>query len=232
MFGIIIYQSIVIQISRRESTAYQASRISDDVEEWIAQKPENVPTRLDEPRIGSPAAPVQIVVFSDFQCPGCADVSMLLEQAAANYSTAISIVFKHFPLSTKCNDGVHSDMHESACDAAYAAQAAHLQNKFWPFHDALFEANLEDPADALFTLRRIASGVGLDIRRFEADMSSPETKLRVRQDAVIAAELRVRGTPAVYLNGKVIHRLTPGLLQAIIESEIQRSSGRTVMGGR
>ena len=137
---------------------------------------------------GEKDAPVTITVFDDFQCPYCARLVPTLEQVMDAYPKQVRIVFKHFPLS----------MHKFARPAAVASIAARNQGKFWPLHDQLF-ANYNKLDDA--KIRDLAESVGLDMARFDQDVSNPALQQEVASDIQLGTKAGVRGTPAAYING-------------------------------
>lgn len=71
---------------------------------------------------------ITIVEFSDFQCPYCATVQATLATVLPEYGTEVRVVFKNYPLS----------FHSHARTIAIAAECAHSQGRFWPFHDLVF----------------------------------------------------------------------------------------------
>ena len=90
-------------------------------------------------------------------------------------------------------------MHPHGEIAARAAIAAQAQGKFWEMERQLFAngTHLED-ADLL----GYATAIGLDVERFRADLRSPGTGARLDADRKLADELGVKGTPALYINGR------------------------------
>lgn len=140
---------------------------------------------------GPENAPVTITVFDDFQCPYCARLVPTLEQVIQAYPQQVRLVFKHFPLS----------MHKFAQPAALASIAARNQGKFWELHDQLF-ANYSTLNDA--KIRELAAGVGLDMARFDKDVANPALQQEVEADFQLGTQAGVRGTPAVFVNGKQI----------------------------
>lgn len=146
----------------------------------------------DRPRLGD--GPVEVVVYSDFQCPACAAAAPVLSGLADEGS--ISLVYRYFPLVS---------IHPNATAAAEAAQAAALQGKFWEFHDALFtrqSAWSELPApDAAAAFEAIAGEVGLDVARWRADTASSAVADVVASDRRSAEELRLSGTPTIFIDG-------------------------------
>jgi len=138
---------------------------------------------------GPENAPVTITLFSDFQCPYCAKLEPILDQVLAAYPTQVRLVFKQFPLN----------MHKFARKASTATIAARNQGKFWPLHDQLF-ANYNKLSDAL--IRELAEKVGLDMKKFDADIANPAVQQEINLDIQLGTQAGVRGTPAVYINGK------------------------------
>lgn len=145
------------------------------------------------PRLGNGA--VTVVEFSDFQCPACASVSPVLQQLAAG--DEISLVYRHFPLTS---------IHANATPAARAAAAAQRQDAFWPMAEALFARQSEweslpaGEADAYFAA--LAGQLGLDGARWSADYASAGVRDQVAGDARAAADLQLRGTPTLYIDGR------------------------------
>lgn len=136
---------------------------------------------------GSERAPVTLVVFSDFQCPYCALAGRMLGELKKRAGEKLRICFKSFLI------------HKEAEQAVHAAFAAHEQGKFWPFHDKLF-ANMRAQSKA--DLLGYAKELGLDVARLERDMQGAEVMNAVLRDGIAARRLRLRGTPAFFLNGR------------------------------
>jgi protein-disulfide isomerase len=157
------------------------------------------------PTRGPESAPVTIVEFSDYQCPFCARTEPLIKSVLEQYPTQVRFVFKHLPLTS---------LHPSALPAAQAAVAAQNQGKFWEMHDVLFSKNDGLGTDALKTY---AQRIGLDVMRFEADMASPETKAQIQEDMRLSRRLGVRGTPTIFVNGKLLTQRSVEGVKAMID---------------
>lgn len=140
-------------------------------------------------RLGPVQAPVQIVVYSDFQCSFCRQLTTVLHQIAAEYPHEVVIVFRHFPLAG----------HPRAFPAAVASECAAEQGAFWPYHDKLF-AEGGDLSDA--KLLELAGSLGLDPQRFTACLQSAAPKQIVEANLHEATELGLPGTPVVFINGR------------------------------
>lgn len=165
---------------------------------------ENSPVR------GAADAPVTFTVFSDFQCPYCARLGPFLDEVQAKYPNEVRVVFKQFPLR----------MHPFAQSAALASLAARNQGKFWPLHDRLF-ANVSQLSEE--KIRALAGEAGLDLARFEQDLKSPELRNEVQRDVELGVKAGVKGTPSVYVNGKLLRERTMAGVQALVERELSRA---------
>jgi protein-disulfide isomerase len=172
------------------------------------------------PVLGSPEAVVEIVEFSDFQCPFCSRVTPTLKQVQKDYGDRVRIVFKHLPLG----------MHPKAPDAHAAAEAAHRQGKFWEMHDAIF-ANQQQMAPEKYV--EYATQLGLDLERFKKDVADPAVRQRVEGDAEEAARLNVRGTPGFFINGRYLSGAQPlsAFKQRIDEELAAKKAGKDVAEG-
>lgn len=139
---------------------------------------------------GSPMAPVTIVEFSDFECPFCGAAFPVLERVVEESDGHVRMVFKQYPL----------DAHPHSRAAARAAIAAGKQGKFWQMHDLLFEhQSALEPSD----IRGYARKLGLDMDRFEKDTEAPSTEARIEKDRALGHKLGLRGTPTIYVNGRL-----------------------------
>lgn len=160
------------------------------------------------PAKGPADAPVTIALFDDFQCPYCARLVPTLKQVEQLYPEQVRIVFKHYPLT----------MHNFARPAALAALAAERQGKFWEFHDQLF-ANYNQLNAA--KLDEIAANLQLDPVQFKKDLADPALSARIDQDMREAEQLGVRGTPAVYVNGRQLQDRSINGFRGAIEQQLQ-----------
>jgi protein-disulfide isomerase len=160
---------------------------------------------------GDANAPVTITLFDDFQCPYCAKLVPTLNQVVAAYPKQVKVVFKHFPLS----------MHKFAQKAAVASIAARNQGKFWPLHDQLF-ANYNKLNDA--KIRELAEAVGLDMVQFDKDIANPALLQEVNSDMQLGVKAGVRGTPAVYINGRQLKDRSAKGFKRLIDAELKKNS--------
>ena len=158
---------------------------------------------------GDAAAPVSIIVFTDFQCPYCIKLNPVLEQVYEKNKGKVKLIFKNMPLQ----------FHQMAEPAALAALAAGEQGKFWEFHDKLFTAPQLSPE----VITKIAQDLGLDMTRFESDRNSPMLRQKLIKDMSDAQKAGVTGTPTLYINGRKLKQRSPEGFQAMIDEELAKA---------
>jgi protein-disulfide isomerase/uncharacterized membrane protein len=156
--------------------------------------------RADAPTKGRPDAPVTIVEFSDFQCPACGQAFGDLHELLARRSD-VRLVFRNFPLDSSCNEAMPRALHPDACNAATAAECARRQNRFWEYHDRLFEHQHTLDRDSLF---RYARELELDIPTFRACLDDPATRARIADDVRAGIAAGIESTPTLFINGRRI----------------------------
>lgn len=162
---------------------------------------------------GNPEAKVALVEYSDFQCPACANAYQTVREISKEFENDVRVVYRHFPLQS---------IHANAERAAEASEAAALQEKFWEYHDGLFESQntwskMKNP-DEFFV--ELATSLGLNAEQFKKDIDTLSVKERVQKDAASAEASGATGTPTFYLNGERISN--PGSVGAFREV-IQRT---------
>lgn len=170
--------------------------------EYYAQPSHRIPALSDDPATeGRP----RLVVFTDFQCGACyCNAMRLREQVLPAFDGWLAVDVRHYPLCDRCNPAVAGRTHPSACEAAYAAEAAGLQGGaevFRRMHDLLFE-NRKKLGTEIY--RELAVRIGLDAERFLRDFEGDAVRRIVQQDIELARELGVDGTPTMFLNGRRI----------------------------
>ena len=162
---------------------------------------------------GPAKAPVTIVEFSDFHCPFCRRVIPTLAQLESQYGEKIKLVFRDFPIES---------LHPGAIKAHEAARCANEQGKFWPYHDKLF-AGPSSSSPELF--KGLAKEVGLDAVAFETCLGSGKYQAAIKQDIEEGNRVGVTGTPAFFINGRLISGAQP--LEAfarVIDDELARGA--------
>jgi protein-disulfide isomerase/uncharacterized membrane protein len=154
---------------------------------------------------GAPQSAVSIVEFSDFQCPFCVEAFRDLRDLMRR-RPEVSLVFRHYPLDSACNDQVSHSLHPDACLAACAAECAGKQGRFWDYHDVLFENNENLERESLF---RYARELALDLPAFRTCLDDPRTLARVGEDVKAGTRAGVRSTPTLFINGRTVEGALP-----------------------
>ncbi len=162
------------------------------------------------PSMGPADAPVTIVIFDDFECPYCAQSVSLIKEVVNSYKDQVKLVFKHFPLG----------MHKHARAAAIAALAADKQGKFWPLHDLLF-ANFKQLSDE--KINELAAAAGLDMKRFASDRANPQLQQKLASDQEEGRRIGVRGTPTIFINGRLLPQRSRASFDQMIRSELLKA---------
>jgi protein-disulfide isomerase len=176
-----------------------------EVEDFELQKVWDVKVSPEDPLLGPENAPVNLVVFSDFQCTMCGMFASNLIPLIQYNKGRLNIRFKYFPLSSDCNPLVTENLHPFACEAARAAQAAHLQGRFWEYHDSIYVSGVIKSEDELFQLARI---LNLDMEKFASDYHSDNCQEKINSDILEGNRLKLEGTPTVFLNGRIVKRMS------------------------
>lgn len=143
------------------------------------------------PRLGAARAKVTIVEFAEFECPFCRVISPILKRIVRKLSSkGVALVFKHYPVS----------MHKRAIPCARAAYAAHQQGKFWQLHDLMYK---KAPRFSTAQVEGYARSVGLSLASFRTVRDGRRSRLVVAADKKDGLRAGVKGTPTIYINGKV-----------------------------
>jgi protein-disulfide isomerase len=142
-------------------------------------------------------APVQIIEFSDFQCPFCDRARPIVAQVMEKYAGKVRLTYRHLPLTR---------IHPRAQELAEASECAGEQGRFWAFHDSIFDqfAMIET-----LDVNAVAKQAGVrDGPRFLACRESGRFRERVEEDLRAAESLEIGGTPTFLIgrrtgNGKI-----------------------------
>lgn len=148
--------------------------------------------------LGNKDANVKIIEYSDFQCPACRYYHPILKKINEEFKEDIAFAYRHFPLS----------QHQNAKLAAYAAEAAGKQNKFWEMSDLIFENqdkwSKASSANAKEYFIGYASVLDLNAEQFKNDIFSESVKDKVESDLKSGLESFINATPTIFVNGKKI----------------------------
>ena len=184
---------------------------ADDVR--IELDPPRTPVEVadGDPVSGPAGAPVEIVEFSDFQCPFCQRLTGTLDRLKAEYGDDVRLVFKDYPLPN----------HAQAFKAAEAGLCANAQGRFWELHDAMFAQQDELEVD---DLKRRAGELGLDQAAFDACLDSGRFAEQVNADLRYGQAIGVQSTPTVFINGRAVMGAAPySVFDEIVRDELDRA---------
>lgn len=152
---------------------------------------------------------VTVVVYSDFQCPACAQFELkTVDQLLAKFPDDLRFVFRHFPITG----------HPVAQKAAEATEAAQAQGKFWEMVQAIYENQNKLTASLLYEL---AGSLGLDAVQFKSDLDSGRYKDFVAGQKDGGQRSGVDATPTLYINGeKYEGRLNADAVAEVISKKL------------
>lgn len=160
----------------------------------------NLPGRYP---IGDLAAPLQVVVFADFQCGDCQALQVQL-QALKTRRKDVVISMRHFPLCPDCNTAVPTAIHPNACKAAFAAETAGILGGpvgFERMHDWLFAIGGQFDEK---TLAAQVQTLGLDSASFMKTMNDAATLQNIQTDIQTALAIGLHTTPMILINGEEV----------------------------
>jgi protein-disulfide isomerase len=138
---------------------------------------------------GERDAPLELVMFGDFQCPFCLGAQSVIRRVRERLGDRLVFSFRHLPIPER---------HPLAPMAAQASEAAAAQGRFWEYHDALFAVQ---PKLSLKTALAVAKDLGLDSDRLEAEVEGEVFLERIARDVASAEVSGATGTPTFFANG-------------------------------
>jgi protein-disulfide isomerase len=149
----------------------------------------SIPVGKEDHAEGPEDAPVTLVEYGDYQCPGCGAAYPMVKTIQKHLGAKLRFVFRNMPLN---------EIHPYAELAAEAAEAAGAQGKFWEMHDALYEHQDQLGPDLATTL---AKRLHLDMAGFDKDLASRRFRERVKRDFMGGVRSGVNGTPTFFVDG-------------------------------
>jgi protein-disulfide isomerase len=163
----------------------------------------------DQPTIGPANAPLTVVEFADYECPYSKDASSTVRTLAAKFGDKVRVIYRDYPIDS---------IHPRAKEAAIAGECAREQDKFWAYHDRLYQ---NSPALNHADLIRYARESGLDEAQFSQCLVAERYKDKVEKDTADALALGVSGTPVFFFNGQKVEGAIPSdTFDAIIQRMI------------
>ncbi|MEO8500671.1 MAG: thioredoxin domain-containing protein [Vicinamibacteria bacterium] len=149
---------------------------------------------------GPADAPIKVVEFADFMCPGCRAASGALHEYFAQQGGDINLTFKNFPLEKTCNPGIGQSIHNGSCELALGSICAADLGMFWPYHDRIFARAWEVATRQDVIDNGVA--VGLDKAKFTACLASPAASSKLALQVKEGFEVKVELTPTLVVNGR------------------------------
>jgi len=143
---------------------------------------------LDHVR-GERGAPLELVMFGDFQCPFCLGAQSVLRRLRERLGERLLFAFRHLPIPER---------HPLAPRAAEASEAAAVQGRFWEYHDALYAIQ---PKLSRETMLEAARDLGLDVDRIDSELDAGAHRDRITRDLASAEASGATGTPTFFVNG-------------------------------
>ncbi len=176
-----------------------------------ASEPSPVPTQAE----AAPAPLVTLEEFGDFQCSHCAQFALGMgRQLKKDFvdKGRINFVFRHFPF-----------IGEESFRAAEATECARDQDKFWEYHDTVFENwnGVNKGAYSDDNLKGFASGLQLDRAAFDSCLDGGKYRVKVEEDFQLGERMGVDSTPSLFLQGRRIQVADYSELAGLIESAIE-----------
>ena len=165
------------------------------------------------PSTGPATAPVTIVEFTDYQCPYCHRAQTVVDEVLQRYAGKVRFVHLDFPL----------EGHSEAVPAARAARCAGEQGRFWEYHRGLMSR--PGPLDTA-DLRGRATALKLDDAKFQACLASDRFAEAIQAELRQGSELGVTGTPAYFVNGRMLSGARPvESFTELIDAELRPAQG-------
>jgi protein-disulfide isomerase len=200
LLGAVIIALSIMLSSGRTPSFFSSSNTSNNSAN-INSDPGTVPAAVDlklspdYPMLGSSDAPVTMVEFADFQCPFCKEFQdKTFAQLKSKYidTGIVKFYFVAFPF-----------LGDESQFAAVAAECARQQDKFWEYHDLLYEKQGLENGGAFSdsVLKKLAVQLGLNSAKFATCQKDPKTADAIAQQFQAGQDAGVQATPSIFING-------------------------------
>lgn len=175
----------------------------------------------DGPAQGSQTPAINMVEFSDLECPHCKAAQPIVEKLTADFPQ-VRYIFQQFPLP--------ASMHPWAMKAAEYSDCVGRLNPplFFKYVDTIFQnqGSIAAPI-ADDKLKEFATSVGLDPQKLSACAAQPQTEARVKKSLELGQSLDVTQTPTLFINGRRVLGLADipyEQLKRLVQFEIDHAS--------
>jgi protein-disulfide isomerase/uncharacterized membrane protein len=218
---VILLSSVIVGVLHWHYSGWSGEMALRVVENLRKQGPVEVDL-AGAPRAGSLQPKIRIVEFSDFLCPYCRRMSLVLDIVRKRYPEDVAVFFRHYPLDSECNRFVAKSLHPEACRIAKMSVCADRVGLFWELLPLFFPENPSWQARLEGALR----AKGGHLSSLLQCAAEPGTADRVLEDIQLARKHAVDTTPTVFLNGyKLVGYYDPHTLSRIVEM-LLASGGR------
>lgn len=173
---------------------YQTPRTNQNTEPQaqISQQQLLQKVLTQAPFLGDENAPTIVMEFGDFQCTYCKEYVPVIQELTQKHGDRIKLYWIH---------ATNQSAHPQALSAATAAQCANEQDKFWEFHDILFDQQ-SNLSQSLYL--QIAESLNLDLQKFSACLADPETTELIQTNLQLTQRSDITSTPALLINNSIL----------------------------
>lgn len=207
---------IVLTFTGGDKTLTPTGQVINEPQQQVPSEPDKANVNIENyPSKGKSNAPVTIVEYSDYECPFCGRFySQTLPLIQREYvdSGKVKLVFKDFPL------GFHQYA-QKAAEAAHCVKEQKGDDGYWKMHDKLFE---NQQSLSIENIKQWAKELGVNVRDFNSCLDSGKMATTVQKAMREGQQDGVQGTPAFFINGKLLSGAQPfENFRQIIEAELQ-----------
>ena len=162
-------------------------------------------------------APVmELAELADFQCPACRMAAQFLKPFLLKHGDKVRLTFHNFPLDGACNPFAPNGMHNMACPFAKAGLCAAKQNKFWDFHDQVYDRQEEGLTNGM--IDEIVEKIGLDKPALDACLNDPQLKSELERDMQLGELVNLEATPTLIINGRKLRGVhSPAEMEELLD---------------
>jgi len=163
-------------------------------------------TITDGLTMGDPEAPVKVIEFADYQCPGCGNYWSTIEPSIISQYVETGKVFYTFAPFSFVGSFVQNNPWDESIKSAEAAYCANDQGKFWDYRDYIF-ANQNGENQGQFSrdmLIQFAKNLELDTKVFTKCLDSATHNQTVLDANNYAIEQGINSTPSFMVNGELV----------------------------
>jgi protein-disulfide isomerase len=148
--------------------------------------------------LGEMSAPVQLIVYTDFESPFCAEFFDTSKEIQELFGESVVIAVRHYPLTS----------HSNALPAAIASECAAEQGKFWEMHEKMFEGNKNDEFGIEY-YNQYAQDLELDMTKYKDCIDEEKYKEKIQDHITEARESAVTGAPGSFVNKEPVPGAVP-----------------------